>query len=335
MMSIRRKIIQSVLLISFSLGTSTLVAEAAKPIPANMIKIEGGTFKMGSDLPMARADEKPAHQVTVKSFWIDITEVTNAEFKRFIEATAYKTTAEKAPLIADIMAQLPPNTPAPPPEMLKPGSLVFISPPGRWDWVLGADWQHPTGPNSSIEGKENYPVVHVSWDDAQAYAKWAGKRLPTEAEWEYAARGGLIEKTYVWGDDSPYEGKAKANIWQGQFPRLNTGEDGFLGTSPVKSFPANGYGLYDMAGNVWEWVEDWYRVDTYAKRAQKDPIVNPQGPNDSLDPEEPSMPKRIQRGGSYLCDQHFCASYRPSAKMKSSPDTSLSNVGFRCVKDIE
>ncbi|HPY41007.1 MAG TPA: formylglycine-generating enzyme family protein [Thiolinea sp.] len=317
------------------LSGEVLAIAATKPeqAPDGMVWIAGGEFKMGSSLPMARPDEKPVHTVKVNGFWIDSTEVTNAEFKRFVAATAYVTTAEKTPVLADIMAQLPVGSPEPPSEMLKPGSLVFMFDPGKWEWVLGADWQHPLGPTSSIQGKDHYPVVHVSWDDAQAYAHWAGKRLPTEAEWEYAARGGLVEKTYVWGDESPYAGKAKANIWQGQFPRNNTGEDGFLNTSPVRSFPANAYGLYDMAGNVWEWVNDWYRVDTYSQRAGHGVVINPLGPEASLDPEEPSIPKRIQRGGSYLCDQHFCASYRPSAKMKSSPDTSLSNVGFRCVKD--
>ncbi|TXH78542.1 MAG: formylglycine-generating enzyme family protein [Thiothrix sp.] len=298
-----------------------------------MIWLEGGVFKMGSDLPMARADEKPVHAVKLDSFWIDANEVTNAEFKRFVEATGYITTAEKSPVLAELMQQLPAGSPEPAPELLKPGALVFSMDKHRWDWVLGANWKHPSGPNSSIAGKDHYPVVQVSWDDAKAYAQWAGKRLPTEAEWEYAARGGLVDKTYTWGEEDPYQGKAKANIWQGQFPLNNTGADGFIETSPVRSFAPNAYGLYDMAGNVWEWVEDWYRVDTYAQRVGSEPVLNPKGPETSLDPEEPSMPKRIQRGGSYLCDQQICASYRPSAKMKSSADTSLSNVGFRCVKD--
>lgn len=301
--------------------------------PMGMVWLQGGEFNMGSSLPYARPDEKPVHRVKIAGFWMDATEVTNAEFKRFVAATAYVTTAEKTPVLADIMEQLPPGSPQPPPEMLKPGALVFVMDKHRWDWVLGADWKHPSGPASSLEGKDQYPVVQVSWDDATAYAQWAGKRLPTEAEWEYAARGGLVDKTYSWGDEDPYNGKPKANIWQGPFPLKNTGEDGYLETSPVKSFAPNAYGLYDMAGNVWEWVEDWYRVDTYAQRAGQGIISNPTGPSASLDPEEPSIPKRIQRGGSYLCDQHMCASYRPSAKMKSSADTGLSNVGFRCVKD--
>lgn len=317
------------LLVSFSSGA--LAKNSANP--AGMVWIQGGEFNMGSDLPIARPDEKPVHRVKVDSFWMDNTEVTNAEFKRFVDATHYVTTAEKAPVLADIMKQLPPGSPEPPADLLKAGALVFSMENHRWDWVIGADWKHPLGASSSIEGKDAYPVVQVSWDDAQAYAQWAGKRLPTEAEWEYAARGGLIDKPYSWGDESPYEGKPKANIWQGDFPLKNTGEDGFIETSPVKSFAPNGYGLYDMAGNVWEWVEDWYRVDTYAQRAGQGVSANPKGPSASLDPEEPSIPKRIQRGGSYLCDEHMCASFRPSAKMKSSADTGLSNVGFRCVQE--
>lgn len=319
-----------------SLPIETAYAEnpaSQEPAPQGMVWLKGGGFNMGSNLPIARPDEKPIHQVQVDGFWIDATEVTNAEFKRFVAATGYITTAEKAPVLAEIMQQLPAGSPEPPPELLKPGALVFSMEQHRWDWVLGADWQHPLGPTSSIDGKEHYPVVQVSWDDANAYAKWAGKRLPTEAEWEYAARGGLVDKAYTWGEEDPYQGKAKANIWQGQFPLKNTGEDGFIETSPVKSFEPNAYGLYDMAGNVWEWVSDWYRVDTYAQRAGKAVVLNPKGPKESLDPDEPTIPKRIQRGGSYLCDQHLCASYRPSAKMKSSADTSLSNVGFRCVKE--
>jgi formylglycine-generating enzyme required for sulfatase activity len=300
-----------------------------------MVWIPSGEFTMGSGLEIARADEKPTHRVRVDGFWMDATEVTNAQFRKFVEATGYVTTAEKAPQLQEIMAQLPPGTPPPPANMLVPGSLVFVPPasPGSfwWEWRAGANWRQPDGPGSSIVGKDDYPVVHVSWFDTMAYAQWTGKRLPTEAEWEYAARGGLEGKTYVWGEESPYQGTARANIWQGEFPRHNTDADGYAATSPVRSYPPNGYGLYDMAGNVWEWVQDWYRPDTYTRRAGEAVSVNPQGPDSSYDPREPTIPKRVQRGGSYLCDANYCASYRPSARMNASPDTSLVHTGFRCV----
>jgi sulfatase modifying factor 1 len=312
--------------------------EAAKappaPAPAGMVWIPGGEFSMGSDSKLARPDERPVHRVRVDPFWMDATEVTNAQFRRFVEATGYVTTAEKPPRREDIMAQLPPGSPPPPPESLKPGALVFASPAGHeywWKWVPGADWRHPEGPGSSIEGKDDYPVVQVSWIDAEAYARWAGKRLPTEAEWEFAARGGLRGKTYAWGNADPYQGKPRANIWQGVFPQRDQATDGYRGASPVRSFPPNGYGLYDMAGNAWEWVLDWYRPDTYARQTGEKVAVNPQGPADSHDPEEPYIPKRVQRGGSFLCHSDYCASYRPSARMKASPDTGLMHTGFRCV----
>jgi formylglycine-generating enzyme len=225
---------------------------------------------------------------------------------------------------------------------LVPGSVVFSPPaedPGLsnhfawWKYVPGANWRHPEGPGSTILGREKHPVVHVAWEDAVAYAKWAGKRLPTEAEWEYAARGGLSQQPYVWGAEFDPDKKPKANIWQGKFPMTNLGIDGFKATAPVASFGTNGYGLYDMAGNVWEWCSDWYRPDTYKQASTTTPLLNPKGPPDSLDPEEPATPKRVIRGGSYLCSDAYCAGYRPSARMKSAPDTGLSHTGFRCVKD--
>ena len=230
---------------------------------------------MGTDSDLGWPDEKPAHRVRVDGFWMDEHEVTNAQFRAFVEATGYVTTAEKAPRLEEVMAQLPPGSPPPPKENLVPGSLVFTPPAGRvnlddvsqwWAWTPGANWQHPEGPGSSIEGKDDHPVVHVSWDDAVAYARWASKRLPTEAEWEFAARGGLDGQPYVWGNERPSDTQIHANIWQGEFPRQNTVKDGFARTAPVQSFLPNGYGLYDMAGNVWEWCADWYQRDLYRQR---------------------------------------------------------------------
>lgn len=310
---------------------------------SGMTLIPGGTFMMGSDTHHARADEAPVHEVTVSGFWMDTTEVTNAQFRQFVEQTGYITTAELKPDWEEIKKQLPPGTPRPPDSVLVASSIVFSPPDGPvsldnpaqwWSWVSGANWRHPEGPQSTIEGRDQHPVVHVSWDDAQAYARWAGKRLPTEAEWEWAARGGLKGSRFPWGDESVHAGKQKANVWQGRFPDKNTLEDSFYATSPIKSFPKNGYGLYDMAGNVWEWTADWYRSDYYTTAKQQGQVINPRGPSNSFDPQEPSIPKRVLRGGSFLCHETYCESYRVSARMKSSPDTGLSHVGFRCVKDL-
>jgi sulfatase modifying factor 1 len=306
-----------------------------------MVWIPGGEFTMGCVEPIARPDERPLHRVRVDGFWMDETEVTNAQFRAFVEATGYVTTAEQKPRVEEIMAQLPPGTPPPPPELLKPGALVWRMPQSAeraapvqlWEWTPGASWRHPEGPGSTIAGKDDYPVVQVSWDDAVAYAAWAGKRLPTEAEWEYASRGGKEGETYPWGAAAPKDLRPVANIWQGTFPYENLETDGFGLAAPVKQFPPNGYGLYDMAGNVWEWCADWYRADAYAARATAEVSVNPKGPEKSWDPDEPTVPKRVQRGGSFLCHESYCASYRNAARMKCSPDTGLIHSGFRCVRD--
>lgn len=309
------------------------------PSHEGMVWIKGGQFTMGSSNDEGRPDEYPQHQVKVDGFWMDATEVTNAEFKKFVTATGYVTTAEKAPDWEELKKQLAPGTPRPADSALVAASLVFTPPSNSvplddasqwWRWTKGANWKHPEGPGSSLEGKDNFPVVHISWDDANAYCKWAGKRLPTEAEWEYAARGGLTNQPYSWGSEAVEQGQPKANTWQGHFPDHNTGWDGFTGAAPVGSFAANNYGLYDMAGNVWEWCSDWYRQDYYRQFKGK-VVVNPKGPSSGLDPDEPLIPKRVVRGGSFLCNASYCSSYRVSARMKSSPDTGLENTGFRCV----
>jgi formylglycine-generating enzyme required for sulfatase activity len=316
---------------------------AASSLEANhegMVWIEGGTFVMGAEDQEGRADEYPSHNVKVKGFWIDVTEVTNKQFQQFVDATGYVTTAEKAPDWNELKKQLPPGTPKPPDSVLVAASLVFVQQPAAvglgdpsmwWTWKKGASWRHPQGPGSTIKGKENFPVVHVSWDDAMAYCKWSGKRLPTEAEWEYAARGANRAK-YPWGNEDVEDHQPKANTWQGKFPSLNTTWDGFDNTSPVKSFQSNSYGLYDMAGNVWEWCADWYQHDYYKKIGQS-LVENPAGPSSSFDPDEPTVPKKVVRGGSFLCNASYCKGYRVSSRMKTATDTGLEHTGFRCVAD--
>jgi formylglycine-generating enzyme required for sulfatase activity len=306
-----------------------------------MVWVPGGEFTMGTDADVGWADEKPAHRVRVSGFWMDATEVTNAQFRAFVEATGYVTTAERAPTAEEILRNSPPGTPPPKPEDLVAGSMVFTPPEAVanlrdfsqwWKWVPGASWKHPEGPGSTLEGRDDHPVVHVSWDDATAYAAWAGKRLPTEAEWEFAARGGLDDKRFTWGDDAPDAGGTwRANIWQGEFPKRNTAADGFERTAPVGTYPANGYGLHDMAGNVWEWCADWYDRGLHRQRTGRPAVADPKGPESSNDPHRPWESQRVQKGGSFLCHESYCLRYRPSARHGNSPDTGMSHVGFRCV----
>jgi formylglycine-generating enzyme required for sulfatase activity len=319
--------------------------EPPGPAPAGMVWVPGGVFHMGSDDPNDRlfSDARPIHEVAVTGFWMDARELTNAEFARFVEATGYVTVAEQAPDWEEMKKQVPPGTPKPPADQLVPGSLVFTPPDGPvpldnpgnwWRWTPGASWKQPEGPGSDLNGRENHPVVHVCWDDAAAYCAWAGKRLPTEAEWEYAARGGLKGQTYVWGAEPPEAGgKSRCNKWQGEFPHKNSAADGYPGTAPVGSFAPNGYGLSDMAGNVWEWCADWYRPDYYRSSPRKDP----KGPDSSFDPAEAvsSMPKRVQRGGSFLCSDAFCSRYKPYGRGKGDVRSAASHIGFRCAQSPE
>jgi formylglycine-generating enzyme len=303
-------------------------AKPTGPAPEGMVWIPGGTFAMGTDDPHM-LEAHPWHGVTLSPFWIDRTEVTNAEFARFVAATGYVTSAER-PLDPKDFPQLSAEDRAAGSPVFTPTDCaVPLDDASRW-WrvVPGASWRHPEGPGSDLKNRADHPVVHVSWDDASAYAKWAGKRLPTEAEWEFAARGGLDRKHYVWGDEFNPGGKALANTWQGLFPMSNTASDGFKGTAPVGSYPANGFGLVDMAGNVWEWCADWYRPGYDASSRATDPA----GPPDSFDPEDPRTPKRVQRGGSFLCNDQYCKRYDPGSRGKSDPTSGTCNAGFRCVK---
>jgi sulfatase modifying factor 1 len=298
-----------------------------------MALIAGGTFRMGSDSHYP--EEAPAHPVRVSDFWIDTHAVTNAEFKRFVDATGYVTLAERPANPADYPGALP--------EMLVPSSVMFRKADGPvdlgnyynwWIYVAGADWRHPRGPDSSLQGLWKHPVVHVAFEDAEAYAKWAGKSLPTEAEWEYAARGGLEGAEFAWEGELMPGGKAMANTWQGQFPWQNLLEDGYEWTAPVGSFPPNGYGLYEMTGNVWEWTTDWYQEHGKIQHACCT-IENPRGgtADASFDPRNPDLkiPRRVMKGGSYLCAPNYCRRYRPAARMPQTVDTATCHLGFRCV----
>jgi formylglycine-generating enzyme required for sulfatase activity len=306
-----------------------------------MVWIPGGEFSMGANDPpemdavgmKATEDARPIHRVYVDGFFMDKTDVTNAQFAKFVRATRYITVAEREPRTEDF--------PGAPPQNLVAGSVVF-SPPGHpvpltdhfqwWSYVPGANWRHPPGPGSDIKGKDDYPVVHIAYEDAEAYAKWAGKRLPTEAEWEFAARGGLTGKPFVWGEEFRPHGRWMANTYQGHFPNADSGEDGHVGIAPVAQYPANSYGLSDMAGNVWQWTSDWYRPDYYQHLAVAGSVArNPQGPDSSFDPDGPSERKKVHRGGSFLCTDQYCSRYIVGTRGKGEVSTGTDHLGFRCV----
>lgn len=322
---------------------SAVVASShTKEKPEDMIWIPGGEFTMGTDDPRSYDTERPAHRVKVSGFWMDITEVTNTQYQKFVKATGYKTIAEKKPEWEELKKQLPPGTAKPDDAVLVPGSMVFTPPSYAvslddysqwWTWTPGADWRHPEGPGSSIEDRMNHPVVHIAYDDALAYCKWADKRLPTEAEWEFASRGGREKERYSWGNDYQPSGKFMANTFQGAFPAANSTEDGYKSSSPVKSFPPNDYGLYDIIGNAWEWTTDYYNTNYYGELAKQPLNVNPKGPDKPFDPREPYAEKRVTRGGSFLCADNYCVNYRPSARQGTAFDSGMSHIGFRCVKN--
>ncbi|MBV9868181.1 MAG: formylglycine-generating enzyme family protein [Abitibacteriaceae bacterium] len=332
-----------------------VVSRPPGPAPKGMVWIPAGQFWMSgppqnnescrcatsakgkpicAGLLSGFTDAQPGHAVYVDGFWMDATEVTNAQFSAFVRATGYVTVAERKP----DPAQFPGADPA----LLVPGSIVFTPPKTAvpldnvnawWSYVPGANWRHPSGPHSTLKGKENFPVVQVAYEDAAAYAKWADKRLPTEAEWERAARGGQEREPYVWGKQLKPGGRWQCNAFQGEFPYHDTAEDGYAGLAPVAHFAPNHYHLYDMAGNVWEWCSDWYRPDYYAQLAAQGGVAhNPHGPTQSYDPDEPGVPKRVQRGGSFLCSDQYCARYLLGTRGKGAVDTGSSHVGFRCVR---
>lgn len=311
-----------------------------------MVRIDGGEFIQGATSEGEYRREYPAHKSKVNGFWMDKTEVTNAQYMQFVKETGYITVAERDVDWEQIKTQVAPGTPKPADSILKAGSLVF-SPPDHevplddinqwWKWQIGANWRHPEGPDSQIDNRMDHPVVHIAYEDALAYCKWANKRLPTEAEWEYASRGGIKDARYAWGNDDPAKdslnGTKLANIWQGDFPHNNTQKDGYYSTAPVGQFLPNGYGLYDMAGNVWELCSDLYAVNYYDQIKDIAMCENPKGPDRSYNPQEPYSTERVHKGGSYLCHVSYCENYRNSAREGIAEDTGMPHLGFRCVKD--
>jgi sulfatase modifying factor 1 len=305
------------------------------PVPdEEMIWVEGGEFLMGSDDHYP--EEAPAHQAAVDGFWIDRCAVTNSQFRRFVAATGYVTVAEKAPDPEQYPNGLPDRMIAASTVFVRPRRPVDLGNPYNWwQWVPGANWRHPRGPQSSLKGLDDHPVVHVAWEDVEAYATWIGKEIPTEAEWEYAARGGLQSVEFAWGDELTPGGRFMANYWQGEFPLKNQRLDGYEYTAPVRVFPSNGYGLYQMIGNVWEWTVDWYQAHGEITHACCT-VTNPVGGEEarSHDPrtgDAVPIPRKVMKGGSHLCAENYCRRYRPAARMAQPVDTSTSHLGFRCV----
>lgn len=309
--------------------------------PKGMVWVPGGVIVQGA-VPQDKAamgHEKPAHKVAVDGFFMGITEVTNSEFKKFVDETKYKTVAEREIDWEEMKKQLPEGTPKPHDSIMQPGSLTFKKAKSSvsnlydfsqwWKWTIGADWQHPNGPESSIKGKDNHPVVHIAFEDALAYCQWANRRLPTEAEWERAAKGEHLNTTFFWGDEDEQLSK-KANTWEGEFPVSNTKTDGYEDRAPVKSYPPNDFGLYDMAGNVWEWTGDWYNTNYYSEISNTI-IKNPQGAVSPYNERDPYAKEKVMKGGSFLCNASYCASYRISSRMATSLDSSLEHLGFRTV----
>ena len=315
--------------------------------PKGMVWISGGNFIQGA-VPhdkMAMAHEKPAHRVAVDGFFMDITEVTNADFKKFVDETKYVTVAEREIDWEEMKKQLPEGTPKPHDSIMQPGSLTFKKSKNPvpnlydfsqwWRWTIDANWKQPNGPGSTIKGKNSYPVVHIAYEDAVAYCEWAGRRLPTEAEWEWAARGNTPNTIYFWGEDLSVLSQM-GNTWDGEFPVTNTQVDGFEGRAPVKTFPPNGYGLYDMAGNVWEWTSDWYNTNYYREMASdKSAVMNQKGAKTPFNERDSYAKEKVMKGGSFLCSESYCASYRISARMATSLDSSLEHLGFRTVATVE
>jgi sulfatase modifying factor 1 len=337
---------------------AVLAADDASKVPAQqlqypakddprlqgMLWIPGGVYTMGA--ADSFPDEFPPHSVQLDGFWMDETEVTNRQFAAFVQATGYVTLAEQPPKLRSVQSGAGVSDADILPDLNKPGSICSLQLSNRgdidpskgayswWQYVPGASWRHPEGPESSIDERQDHPVVHVSWPDAVAYCRWAGKELPTEAQWEYAARGGRAGEMYPWGQDRNPEGRWLHNIWQGEFPIEDTGADGFRRTAPVGSFPANAFGLRDISGNVWEWCADYYQPDYYEACVVQGggrPLRNPRGPESSFDPQEPGIVKRVQRGGSFMCSDQYCIGYRTTARMKGEEDSGAFHTGFRCV----